>query len=55
MPHEARLNPRWSYTLVTEAVVPALRKQGVSDEDIEQMLVTNPGRIFRGDVESGRA
>jgi phosphotriesterase-related protein len=45
----AQLNPRWSYTLITEAVVPALRQQGVSDEDIEQMLVINPRRIFRGD------
>ena len=38
--------PDWHYLHITNDVIPALLKQGVSDEQIEQMLVANPRRYF---------
>jgi phosphotriesterase-related protein len=38
--------PNWTYTHIHTAVLPALRKAGVSDEDIDTMLVANPRRYF---------
>jgi phosphotriesterase-related protein len=42
----ARLTPRWNFLHITNDVVPALAKKGVTDEQIEAMLVDNPRRIF---------
>jgi phosphotriesterase-related protein len=39
-------NPSWVYTHVSDQVLPALRDRGVSDAQIDQMLVGNPQRIF---------
>jgi phosphotriesterase-related protein len=39
-------NPSWAYTHVSDQVLPALRERGVSDAQIDQMLVGNPQRIF---------
>jgi phosphotriesterase-related protein len=38
--------PRWTYTHVHNDVLPALRERGVSEEDIQTMLVANPRRYF---------
>ena len=38
--------PNWNYTHIHTAVLPALRKAGVSDVDIDTMLVANPRRYF---------
>jgi phosphotriesterase-related protein len=38
--------PYWVQTHVSDHVVPALREQGVTPEQIDQMLVGNPRRIF---------
>jgi len=40
------LMPNWHYRHITEDVIPALQKLGVTDEQVEQMLVTNPRRVF---------
>lgn len=40
------LYPNWRWTHIPQDVVPALRKRGVSDEDIDLMLVRNPRTIF---------
>ena len=40
------MNPRWHYLHIEQDVLPALRKGGVSDEQIDQMLVANPRRYF---------
>jgi phosphotriesterase-related protein len=40
------LLPKWSYTHIFDDVLPALRQRGVQDEQIRQMLVENPRRIF---------
>lgn len=38
--------PQWTYTHIHEQVLPYLREQGVSDEQIDTMLVANPRRYF---------
>lgn len=38
--------PNWHYLHITNDVIPALRKAGVTDEQIRQMTVENPRRIF---------
>jgi phosphotriesterase-related protein len=40
------LAPKWEYSHIVEEVLPALRKRGVSAEQIEEMMVVNPRRIF---------
>ena len=42
----AEMMPRWNYLHITQDVIPALQKLGVTDEQVEQMLVTNPQRVF---------
>lgn len=41
--------PNWHYLHITNDVLPALRDQGVSDEQIHTMLVDNPRRYFTPD------
>ena len=36
--------PAWHCTDIYEEVLPCLRKHGVTDEQIERMLVTDPRR-----------
>jgi len=38
--------PNWHYLHISEDVLPALRQAGVSDADIDLMLVDNPRRYF---------
>lgn len=38
----------WHYCHISRDVLPALRAAGVSDADIDTMLVQNPSRIFAG-------
>jgi phosphotriesterase-related protein len=38
--------PDWHYLHIEQDVLPALRKDGVNDEQIDQMLVANPRRYF---------
>jgi phosphotriesterase-related protein len=40
--------PNWHYEHIHRDVLPALREQGVSDEQIRTMLVENPRRYFGG-------
>jgi phosphotriesterase-related protein len=42
------LLPRWSYLHIHNDVLPALRERGVSEGQIEQMLVANPRAVFEG-------
>jgi len=43
--------PNWQFTHISRDVLPALRAAGVREEQIEQMMVDNPRRVF----EHGRA
>ena len=38
--------PNWIFTHIMDDVVPALRERGVTDEQLDQMLIENPRRIF---------
>ena len=38
--------PRWHFLHIHNDVIPALKQQGVTDQQIETMLVHNPRRIF---------
>lgn len=38
--------PNWHYGHITRDVLPALREQGVSEAQLDQMLVENPRRYF---------
>ncbi len=38
--------PNWHYLHISQDVIPALRKAGVSEEQVDTMLVDNPRRFF---------
>ncbi|HZU77935.1 MAG TPA: phosphotriesterase-related protein [Dehalococcoidia bacterium] len=38
--------PHWHYNHIHDDVLPALRERGVTEQQIQQMLVDNPRRIF---------
>jgi phosphotriesterase-related protein len=40
--------PKWNYEHLFDDVLPALRERGVSDAQIETMLIANPRRYFGG-------
>ena len=48
LPQEALpvVTPNWNYTHITRDVVPALKKRGVTDAQVQSMLVDNPRQIF---------
>lgn len=41
-----QMMPNWNYRHIPQNVIPALKEEGVSDEDIHQMTVLNPLKIF---------
>jgi phosphotriesterase-related protein len=47
-PKEAikNLAPRWNFRHISDDVIPALRKEGVTEQQIEKMSVANPRRVF---------
>jgi phosphotriesterase-related protein len=42
----ASMAPNWHLLHITKDVVPALKQRGVTDQQVDQMLVENPRRIF---------
>jgi phosphotriesterase-related protein len=45
-----RTRPHWHYNHISDDILPALRKAGVTEDQLDQMLVRNPRAIF----EAGR-
>ena len=41
--------PKWSMTLLFEEIIPALKERGMTDEQLETMMVDNPRRWLAGD------
>jgi phosphotriesterase-related protein len=41
-----RTRPRWHYNHIPDDILPALRRAGVAEEQIQQMLAGNPRAIF---------
>lgn len=44
----AAVLPNWHYEHISNDVLPALREAGVSDAQVDQMLITTPRRYFGG-------
>lgn len=42
----AQAAPNWHFTHISDDVIPELRRRGVTDDQITQMMVTNPRDIF---------
>jgi phosphotriesterase-related protein len=38
--------PFWRLTHISDEVIPALKANGVSDDELNQMFVQNPKRFF---------
>ena len=45
-PKASIFTPNWHYLHIENDVLPALRERGVTDEQIDQMLIGNPRRYF---------
>lgn len=45
-PQREQKLPDWNYRFLLDSVVPMLRERGVSQDDLDQMLVHNPRAIF---------
>lgn len=45
---KAQAAPRWHYRHISEDVIPALLRNGLSEDDIDTILVKNPRRYFGG-------
>ena len=45
-PSVLALLPQWHYLHIEQDVLPYLREHGVTDEQIDTMLVANPRRFF---------
>ena len=41
-----RTRPLWNYNHIPDNVLPALRRAGVTDDQIDQMMVRNPRALF---------
>ena len=41
---KANAVPNWSMTFLFEQVIPALKERGMTDEQLDQMMVENPKR-----------
>ena len=44
--NKRRTRPQWHYNHISDDILPALRKAGVSEDQVDQMLVRNPRAIF---------
>jgi phosphotriesterase-related protein len=49
-----RTRPLWHYNHISDDILPALRTAGVSDAQLEQMLVRNPRAIFEASAGPAR-
>jgi phosphotriesterase-related protein len=50
-----RTRPQWHYTHISDDILPALRKAGVKEDHIEQMLVENPRATFEARAAASRS
>jgi len=42
------VTPNWHFGYLSDEVIPALREAGVTEAQVDQMLVANPQRYFGG-------
>jgi phosphotriesterase-related protein len=48
-----RTRPRWHYNHISDDILPALRAAGVTEDQLDQMLVRNPRAIFEAGARGG--
>jgi phosphotriesterase-related protein len=48
------LAPQWTYTHLLDDVVPALRRRGMTQAQVDEMLVANPRAIFEDNARFER-
>lgn len=44
--YRAKALPNWTHTLIPKRIIPALKEAGVSESQINQIIVENPANIF---------
>lgn len=44
--YRAKALPDWNHTLIPKKIIPSLKQAGVTEKQINQMIVENPARIF---------
>ena len=49
-PGKAAAVPNWNFTHISDDVLPALLERGVTEDQLETMLVTNPRRYFEATI-----
>ncbi|MET8872047.1 phosphotriesterase-related protein [Nocardia sp. NPDC004604] len=49
---KAQLAPKWNYRHISADVLPALLERGLTEDDIDAILVRNPRRYFENGVQS---
>ena len=47
-PQGLPMPPQWNYRHICDDVIPALRKEGVSEQHLHAMTVDNPRRVLTG-------
>ena len=51
----AEHTPNWHHHRISDYVLPELRKRGVTEDQINQMMVVNPVQVLTGDAEATKA
>jgi len=51
----AEHTPNWHHHRISDYVLPELRKRGVTEDQITQMMVVNPVQALTGDAEATKA
>ncbi|GAA1089299.1 phosphotriesterase family protein [Pseudonocardia alni] len=51
----AEHTPNWHHHRISDYVLPELRKRGVTEQQIAQMMVVNPVQVLTGDAEATKA
>lgn len=46
----SRIMPNWHHRYIPDRVLPEMRRRGVSEETIQQIMVANPARILAGKI-----
>lgn len=51
----AKHTPNWHHHRISDYVLPELRKRGVTEDQIAQMMIVNPVQVLTGDAEAAKA
>ena len=51
----AKHTPNWHHHRISDYVLPELRKRGVTEDQLSQMMIVNPVQVLTGDAEAAKA